>query len=208
MSCLPPSRLSSLQQAILLPLKGQLLSHAEPHVGDFRLNKAPLVLPLRSPPHSSPNTELPAASQGLAPRTEGEGTAGQGLRHSLLGWEVGSQPGIASRKTQTELEFQGQGRQKAEAEWPEGGGGQRSLLTGPPAGAPGTRPEEAPEPTSWVSPDGSAPCQLSQSPSPHSRPLWVSAAPCFQGALATPPWPTSHTLPWPPTPPPLSGNVV
>lgn len=123
MSCLPPSQLSSLQQAILLPLKGQLLSHAEPHVGDFRLNKAPLVLPLRSPPHSSPNTELPAASQGLAPRTEGEGTAGQGLRHSLLGWEVGSQPGIASRKTQTELEFQGQGRQKAEAEWPEGGGG-------------------------------------------------------------------------------------
>lgn len=111
MSCLPPSRLSSLQQAILLPLKGQLLSHAEPHVGDFRLNKAPLVLPLRSPPHSSPNTELPAASQGLAPRTEGEGTAGQGLRHSLLGWEVGSQPGIASRKTQTELEFQGQGRE-------------------------------------------------------------------------------------------------
>lgn len=116
-SCLPPSRLSSLQQPILLPLKGQLLSHAEPHVGDFRLNKAPLILPLRSPPHSSPNTEFPAASQGLAPRTQGEGTAGQGLRHSLLGWEVGSRPGIASCKTQTELEFQGQGRQRAEAGW-------------------------------------------------------------------------------------------
>lgn len=204
MSCLPPSRLSSLQQAILLPLKGQLFSHAEPHIGDFRLNKAPLILPLRSPPHSSPNTEFPAASQGLAPRTQGEGTAGQGLRHSLLGWEVGSRPGIASCKTQTELEFQGQGRQKAEA---GGRGGTEVPADWSLSRRPGTQPEETPEPTSWVSPDGSLPCQLSQPPSPQFQPLWVSAAPCFQGALATPPWPTSHTLPWPPAPPPLSGDM-
>lgn len=47
----------------------------------------------------------PAASPGLGSGLEEAGTAGQGLHHSLLGWEAGSQPGTASRKTQSDLEI-------------------------------------------------------------------------------------------------------
>lgn len=76
----------------------------EPQVGGFRLNKDPLVLPSRSPPHSStlghPNKEPPTTSPGawLLRRRVREQEA-TGSQHSLLGQEVRNQPAVVSQKT-------------------------------------------------------------------------------------------------------------